>query len=103
MNEKETKPEKQSKTKPEKEPKPKTKPKPAKPKPAKPKPKKTKEVKPKPKKTKPKKGRVLVETISPEKEQDPERYSDKLKHLLFKIKNQNNFNDFGIRFAWRNS
>ena len=44
-------------------------------------------------------SKVIVEITEPEKEK--EIYSDKVKHLLFKIKNQNNYNDTGIRFAWK--
>ena len=45
-------------------------------------------------------GKVIVEITPPEKEN--EIYSDKLKHLIYKIKNQNNYSDTGIRFAWKN-
>ena len=51
-------------------------------------------------KTKKKERKVIVEITEPEKEK--EIYADKVKHLLYKMKNQNNFNDTGIRFAWRN-
>ena len=55
----------------------------------------------KPQRTKTKNsGKVIVEITSPEKEN--EIYSDKLKHLIYKIKNQNNYSDIGIRFAWKN-
>ena len=53
-------------------------------------------------KIKPKKKRILIEITPLEKENDPLKYSDKLKHLIHKIKNQNNYNDTGIRFAWKN-
>lgn len=68
-------------------------------------PKKEKEPKeekpPKPKiKPKPKpKGKVIVEIQPVEKEN--ELYPEKLRHLIYKIKNQNNFIDTGIRFAWK--
>jgi len=47
-------------------------------------------------------NKVIVEITPAEKENNEEMYSSKLKNLLFKIKNQNSFNDTGIRFAWRN-
>jgi len=79
-------------------PEKKTKPKPkAKPK-QKPKPKPKKETKPKAEKVQ----KVIVEIEKKEKEPDEKMYSDKLKHLISKIKNQNNFTDSGIRFAWKN-
>ena len=69
------------------------------------KPKEKPKVKPKVKpkeKSKPteKERKVIVEITEPEKEK--EIYAEKLKHLIYKMKNQNNFNDTGIRFAWRN-
>ena len=86
--------------KPKTKPKPKTKSK-SKPTQKKEKPKpipKQKKEKPKPV-LKPKERKVIVEITEPEKEK--EIYSDKVKHLLYKIKDQNNYNDTGIRFAWR--
>lgn len=77
------------------------------------KPKKEPMAKPKKEKVKPKKekvklkqtegteGKVIVE-LEKKKEPDEQVYGDKLKSLLFKIKNQNNYNDNGIRFAWKN-
>ena len=53
-------------------------------------------IKPKPKKPK---GKVIVEIQPVEKEN--ELYPEKLRHLIYKIKNQNNFIDTGIRFAWK--
>jgi len=53
----------------------------------------------KPKKIEPKKGKVIVEIQPVEKEN--ELYPEKLRHLIYKIKNQNNFVDTGIRFAWK--
>ena len=47
-------------------------------------------------------NKIVVEITPAEKENNEEMYSSKLKNLLFKIKNQNSFNDTGIRFAWRN-
>ena len=44
---------------------------------------------------------VIISKPEPEEENNPMKYSDKLKHLLFKIKSQNNFSDGGIRFAWK--
>ena len=88
------------------EDKPKTKTKPKtkdKPKP-KPKPKPKAKSKPTPKakpKSKPKENKLIIEHMN-EKEIDPIKYEDKLKHLLHKIKNQNNYDDTaGIRFAWK--
>ena len=49
-----------------------------------------------------KERKIVVEITPAEKENNEEMYSSKLKNLLFKIKNQNSFNDTGIRFAWRN-
>jgi hypothetical protein len=49
-----------------------------------------------------KENKIVVEITPAEKENNEEMYSSKLKNLLFKIKNQNSFNDTGIRFAWRN-
>ncbi len=67
----------------------------------KPKPKNT-EKKPKPKNTEKKpKPKVIIE-VEKKKEPNEVLYGDKLKNLLFKIKNQNNYNDAGIRFAWKN-
>ena len=82
------------KDKPKPKPKPKDKPKP--------KPKDKPKDKPKAKpKTKPKENKLIIEQIN-EKEIDPIKYEDKLKHLLHKIKNQNNYDDTaGIRFAWK--
>ena len=48
-----------------------------------------------------KENKVIVEILPSEKENNEELYSSKLKHLLYKIKNQNNYNDAGIRFAWK--
>ncbi len=53
------------------------------------------------KQTKGTEGKVIVE-LEKKKEPDEQVYGDKLKSLLFKIKNQNNYNDNGIRFAWKN-
>ena len=84
---------------------PKKKPKKIKPKekaPKKEKPPKPKEEKPPKPKIKPKqqpKGKVIVEIQPVEKEN--ELYPEKLRHLIYKIKNQNNFIDTGIRFAWK--
>ena len=90
---------KEPKGKPKKEPR--SKPKKEK---GKPKGKPNKEkVKPKKEKVKLKQteGKVIVE-LEKKKEPDEQVYGDKLKSLLFKIKNQNNYNDNGIRFAWKN-
>jgi len=46
------------------------------------------------------KGKFIVEMG---KENDVLLYSNKLKHLVSKIKNQNDFNDNSIRFAWKNN
>ena len=64
-------------------------------------PKKKESIK-KEKKRENKERKVIVEITPAEKENNEELYSSKLKNLLFKIKNQNSFNDTGIRFAWRN-
>ena len=62
--------------------------------------KEAKEEKPPKPKIKPKpKGKVIVEIQPVEKEN--ELYPEKLRHLIYKIKNQNNFIDTGIRFAWK--
>jgi len=47
--------------------------------------------------------KVIVEIEKKEKECDETRYVEKLKHLLFKIKNQHTNIDSGIRFAWKNN
>jgi len=78
------------------EAKPKEKPK------AKPKPKPKSKAKPKPKeKPKERSSGVIVQITPASKENNEELYSNKLKHILFKIKNQNNYSDAGIRFAWK--
>jgi hypothetical protein len=45
-------------------------------------------------------NKVIVE-IEKTNENSESLYNDKLKHLLFKIKNQNNFTDTRIRFGWK--
>ena len=89
---------KKPKPKKPKSPKGKSKPKKPKSEPKKP------EGKAKPTKSEPKKKckqKVIVE-IEKRETADDNRYDDKLKHLLFKIKNQNNYTDAGIRFGWKN-
>ena len=81
-----------------KEPKEEKPPKPKEEKPPKPKEEKAPKPKIKPKPKKPK-GKVIVEIQPVEKEN--ELYPEKLRHLIYKIKNQNNFIDTGIRFAWK--
>ena len=94
---------KKPKPKKPKSPKGKSKPKKPKSEPKKPegkaKPKKSEPKKPEPKKKC--KQKVIVE-IEKRETADDNRYDDKLKHLLFKIKNQNNYTDAGIRFGWKN-
>ena len=46
--------------------------------------------------------KIVVEIEKKEKEPNEMDYNLKVKHLLHKIKTQNNFVDSGIRFAWRN-
>jgi len=65
------------------------------------KPKSKPKPKPKPKAKSKRESKVIIE-LEKKKEPDEQVYGDKLKSLLFKIKNQNNYNDTGIRFAWKN-
>jgi len=89
--------------------KPKVKPKNVKPKP-KPKPKKEKNNKPKQKpKPKPKKekksnpkGTIRID-IDQSDCKNTNVYNEKIKNLVYKIKNQSLDTDYGIRFGWKNN
>ncbi len=87
--------------------KPKSKPKEKKPKPKEKKPRPKPKPKPKEKKRKSKEqvsnhGKVIVQLEENKQEKDENVYTNKLKSLINKIKNQNEYTDSGIRFAWRN-
>ena len=54
-------------------------------------------------KSKVKKQGIIVEVDKTEtKKNNPQKYLDKLKNLIYKIKNQTLETDNGIRFGWKN-
>ena len=55
------------------------------------------------KKKEPVKKKITIEYQGPRKEElNENKYSEKIKSLITKIKNQNTEYDHGIRFCWKN-
>jgi len=89
-------------TKVKKEKKPQKKPEKKPPKKTEKKPTKKLEKKPEKKPEKKKKKRITIEYTKPENELDENKYSEKVKSILNKIKNQTTDVDKSLRFCWKN-